>query len=85
MRRLQVMLVVLMAFIGMGMVPSMAQNKAAKTGAEPGQFDFYVLALSWSPAYCANGGDKLLAYDVSRSVRAADTSRFREEIARSAR
>jgi ribonuclease T2 len=25
---------------------------------EPGQFDYYVLALSWSPTYCADGGDK---------------------------
>ena len=23
---------------------------------EPGQFDFYVLALSWSPDYCASDG-----------------------------
>lgn len=23
----------------------------------PGTFDFYVLALSWSPGFCANGGD----------------------------
>ena len=38
--------------------PSFAQTKAAKAGADPGQFDFYVLALSWSPAYCADGGVK---------------------------
>ena len=25
---------------------------------EPGQFDYYVLALSWSPTYCADGGDE---------------------------
>jgi ribonuclease T2 len=25
---------------------------------EPGVFDYYVLALSWSPTYCADGGDK---------------------------
>jgi len=24
----------------------------------PGQFDFYVLALSWSPGFCATGGDE---------------------------
>ena len=33
-----------------------AQSTAAQKGATPGQFDFYVLALSWSPAYCADGG-----------------------------
>ncbi|MBW4564131.1 MAG: ribonuclease [Mojavia pulchra JT2-VF2] len=30
-----------------------AQNRAT-----PGQFDFYVLALSWSPDYCAKNGDR---------------------------
>jgi ribonuclease T2 len=25
---------------------------------EPGRFDYYVLALSWSPTYCADGGDR---------------------------
>lgn len=25
-------------------------------GQEPGQFDYYVLALSWSPSYCAGAG-----------------------------
>lgn len=58
MRRLQVMFVVLTVFIGVTQTQSLAQSKSVKTGAEPGQFDFYVLALSWSPAYCANGGDK---------------------------
>ncbi len=24
----------------------------------PGQFDFYVLSLSWSPGFCATGGDR---------------------------
>jgi len=31
---------------------------SAERGAEPGDFDFYVLSLSWSPSYCAaEGGD----------------------------
>jgi ribonuclease T2 len=25
---------------------------------EPGEFDYYALALSWSPSYCATNGDK---------------------------
>jgi ribonuclease T2 len=25
---------------------------------EPGRFDYYVLALSWSPTYCADAGDR---------------------------
>ena len=29
---------------------------ATLSAAEPGDFDFYVLALSWSPSYCANEG-----------------------------
>ncbi len=38
--------------------PVWAQAKGEQRGALPGKFDFYVLALSWSPTYCANGGDK---------------------------
>lgn len=29
---------------------------AGERGAQPGNFDFYVLALSWSPSYCAVEG-----------------------------
>lgn len=35
-----------------------ADAQGVKKGADPGQFDFYILALSWSPAYCADGGTK---------------------------
>jgi len=38
--------------------PVWAQAKGEQKGAQPGIFDFYVLALSWSPTYCADGGDK---------------------------
>jgi ribonuclease T2 len=31
--------------------------KTAGVSASSGRFDFYVLALSWSPGYCATGGD----------------------------
>jgi hypothetical protein len=34
-----------------GLSPGAAQQR--KDG-EPGEFDFYVLALSWSPSYCAS-------------------------------
>ena len=33
-----------------------AADRDGKIG-EPGKFDYYVLALSWSPAYCASTGD----------------------------
>ncbi|MFC7396961.1 ribonuclease T [Chelatococcus sp. GCM10030263] len=33
-----------------------AQSGGERKGARPGQFDFYVLALSWSPGFCALGG-----------------------------
>ena len=29
-----------------------------RSGGEPGSFDFYVLALSWSPSYCTGEGGK---------------------------
>jgi ribonuclease T2 len=31
---------------------------AAAQTAAPGAFDFYVLSLSWSPGFCATGGDQ---------------------------
>nr|WP_155905253.1 ribonuclease T2 [Methylopila sp. M107] len=36
-------------------VPAAAQGRG---GGRAGDFDFYVLALSWSPTYCANKGDR---------------------------
>jgi ribonuclease T2 len=30
----------------------------AQSQGTPGKFDFYVLAMSWSPDYCANKGDR---------------------------
>lgn len=36
--------------------PALAQSGAQRGGA-PGQFDFYVLALSWSPGFCTLEGD----------------------------
>jgi ribonuclease T2 len=34
-----------------------AQSPREDRGAPAGRFDFYVLALSWSPGFCAAGGD----------------------------
>jgi ribonuclease T2 len=36
-------------------LPSVAAQE--RRGAAPGDFDLYVLALSWSPGFCATGGD----------------------------
>ncbi len=36
-----------------GLLPAQAQQYG-----EPGQFDFYVLALSWSPSYCDSAGNR---------------------------
>ncbi len=36
---------------------AVASPGAAQTAA-PGAFDFYVLSLSWSPGFCATGGDQ---------------------------
>jgi ribonuclease T2 len=35
-----------------------SQSAPAQERGEPGQFDFYVLALSWAPSYCEAEGDK---------------------------
>jgi len=36
----------------------LAGGQALAQRDEPGAFDYYVLALSWSPTYCADGGDR---------------------------
>ncbi|OKH52996.1 ribonuclease [Calothrix sp. HK-06] len=36
---------------------SVSSNAFAQSKGTPGKFDFYVLALSWSPDYCAAKGD----------------------------
>lgn len=38
--------------------PSLAQDYGRRGGGTPGDFDFYVLALSWSPGFCALDGDR---------------------------
>ena len=43
-------LVALAAWLGLS-APAVAEPAA------PGAFDFYVLSLSWSPGFCATGGD----------------------------
>jgi ribonuclease T2 len=36
----------------------LAGGQALAQRDEPGRFDYYVLALSWSPTYCADAGDR---------------------------
>ena len=36
--------------------PADPQERVFRPSATPGRFDFYVLALSWSPGFCATGG-----------------------------
>ena len=38
--------------------PSLAQGYGQRGGGTPGDFDFYVLALSWSPGFCELDGDR---------------------------
>ncbi len=42
-----------LAALVFGLLPARAQQYG-----EPGQFDFYVLALSWSPSYCESQGNR---------------------------
>ncbi len=37
---------------------ALAGGQALAQRGEAGQFDYYVLALSWSPTYCADAGDR---------------------------
>lgn len=47
---------VLAAFIALGTSGTQAQYRGG--GDRAGDFDFYVLALSWSPSYCESKGDR---------------------------
>ncbi|TGE02320.1 ribonuclease T2 family protein [Methylobacterium nonmethylotrophicum] len=49
------------ALVGAVLAAAVAAGPAAaqgRGGGEPGAFDFYVLALSWSPTYCALTGER---------------------------
>lgn len=41
----------------LALIAAFAPANAQQYG-EPGQFDFYVLSLSWSPAYCDSAGNR---------------------------
>jgi ribonuclease T2 len=48
---------------------SIGAGVALAQRSEPGKFDYYVLALSWSPTYCADGGDERNDPQCTRSAR----------------
>lgn len=47
----------LLALLGLMVPAAQAQGQYGRGGA-PGDFDFYVLALSWSPGFCELEGDR---------------------------
>ncbi|MCP8937017.1 ribonuclease T2 [Alsobacter sp. SYSU M60028] len=53
----------------MGLVSCAATGSQAqeRRGATPGDFDFYVLALSWSPGFCGAGGGDGKSLDQCRA------------------
>ena len=53
MKRLLVAALALFGFAGVGHAQGFGQR-----GGAPGDFDFYVLALSWSPGFCELDGDR---------------------------
>ena len=42
--------------LGLWLVAGAAAQDARQN--EPGKFDFYVLALSWSPSFCEQAGER---------------------------
>ena len=48
----------------------LSRPRPRRTGArtEPGQFDFYVLALSWSPSFCEAAGERGTPTDRSNAA-----------------
>src|ERR1043165_72822 len=56
MRRLWgLLLVASLVVVPMFVAPAWAQDRRQN---EPGKFDYYVLALSWSPSFCEQAGDR---------------------------
>ncbi len=49
------LIAMLLAGLILSGLPALAQSRNNR-GAEPGDFDFYVLALSWSPGFCELDG-----------------------------
>src|SRR3954470_11651133 len=43
--------------LALALLPEAAAAQGYGRGGTPGDFDFYVLALSWSPTFCATGGE----------------------------
>lgn len=53
--RLSVVVMFALAIMAVSVAPAGAQDRRQNA---PGQFDFYVLALSWSPSYCAAASER---------------------------
>ena len=54
MRRYYVILSLVLLLVGIANARSRRSSSQTQTASAPGQFDYYVLSLSWSPQYCAN-------------------------------
>ena len=50
--------VALVALLSLAPLPATAQYGGAAHSGVPGQFDFYVLSLSWSPSFCAETAER---------------------------
>ncbi len=50
--------VALVALLSLAPLPATAQYGRAAHSGVPGQFDFYVLSLSWSPSFCAETAER---------------------------
>ena len=45
-------------FLSLGLGPTVAQQAPTRDRNQPGHFDFYVLALSWSPSFCKDSEER---------------------------
>ena len=54
MRRCYAILAFVLLFVGTADTRSRRNTSSGQATSAPGQFDYYVLSLSWSPQYCAN-------------------------------
>ncbi len=49
---------VLLPLLAAALLCGSAEARKKKEPSEPGQFDYYALAMSWSPQYCAGSGNR---------------------------
>ena len=74
--RLLISLVLVFLAASIALSPGTAPAQDRRQNA-PGEFDFYVLALSWSPSFCEQAGDRMAILDTPPNLLPQDVLEWR--------